>query len=267
MSRLIAGVCLCLCLTFVFPRAALAAESGDKEEPKTAKHELAIPRDQEEELIYRLPAGHCLVEDSLSVARGGQELSEVDSEQPGAGEYRLLFGVAVLFSEADRGKRTTITYEYTQARAALLPVINQTDINYMGSCLEETARETLTRLGFHLVPARESKLALSACRISFDPVLTGTGNMPSAEQVSALGDMLKASYFVIASVKSFQTEKKSEIAITVHVAIFDGKSGALLLDRERQEADEPWSRIQSRSGLRKKLVRNAASALLTEYFE
>jgi hypothetical protein len=267
MSRLIAGVCLCLCLTFVLPCAAPAADSGDREGPKAATHELAIPRDQEEELIYRLPAGHCLVEDSLSVTMEGQELSEVDSEEPGAGEYRLLFGVAVLFSEADRGKRTTVTYKYTQARAALLPVINQTDIDYMGSCLEETARETLTRLGFHVIPARESKLALSACRISFDPVLTGTGEVPSAERVSVLGDMLKASYLVIASVKSFQTEKKSEIAITVHMAIFDGKSGALLLDRERQEADALWTVIQSKSGLRKKLVQNAASGLLTEYFE
>jgi hypothetical protein len=233
-----------------------------------ARAEFKIPKGVDAP-TYVLPPGHLVRADSLAVSSGGEKWRLSPDGDMRRQTYRDLYGRGVLFSPNDAGRRVVIEYEYLPTRVGLVRPVNASDLDYLGSYLEQLLIERLTEWGFSVASPEETQLAIASGRVGLHPdaVVAGYGTQPTAAQVNRLAQTLRAEYVLVSGVENIWG---GSLALRTTLVLFDGDTGEELL-RANREASEPLRRgwrgfLQSTRKARKSLIRVTVGEILADHF-
>jgi hypothetical protein len=238
-----------------------------------------IPKSKES--AFRFPSGQYILPGSLSVsyADGKTTFRETASTSAKSGEYRVLADSSILFSVEDAARDVLISWKYSPLRIALLPIVNQSNVDYMPAVTIAAVTRALKSASFDLLPEAEVRAAITSDQISFDPVITGIGEVPSPERIARFAEKLNVARILLAVVGSgakktqgfvvigavvVPYEEDSAAAVNLSVVMYDGATGRILLNKSKSGSkDLAWT---NKRRAREKLVGRMVNDILSEYF-
>ena len=235
------------------------------------------------EPVFRFPSGLALATVSIRVtdADGTIEMGVSGEPNPPAGEYRVLADSSLLFSTKDAGRKAIISCRASQRRIAVLPVVNQSQLDYMSTTTKEAIVENLEKQSYVVLPNSDVTAAVRAEGIDFDPAITGVGDKPSSESIMSFARKLNVSAVVLSTIGKAATKEgqpgyvfmgnvlmpysSKNATSAVSVAMFDGATAKLLFAKSKtgSKGEDLWGGTR---GPRQSLARKLVGQIFAEYF-
>jgi hypothetical protein len=233
-------------------------------EPESVERQELVPRSGDP--IVRLPESMFVVDDSVRVRfYDSNEALTKARRMPKQGEFRVVPGGFVYFSNKDRGRRVQIDYEYRVQRVAVLQTVNMTDYEELDDFTRKELAEELRGRGFQVVPFLEVDAAVRAASINISATAYDDGEAlepDSIRRIAADANAALVVYSGVAVAKSALTHARSQ-GTGVAIGIYDGHTGEDLFTKA--QAETKMVLFGGRRAAREGCIRRAIDQILDEF--
>jgi hypothetical protein len=245
--------------------------------PKESRLVLTVPRGDEP--VVRLPPGHLVEPGSLHVYGKAGEFQLTEDTKPAKGQYRMLADGSLLLSTEDARQSISVRYRSVPARVAVLPVVNQSDIDYVAPATRTALDKALAAMGFEAIGDADVAAAMRAQGITFDAVTTAIGDPPTADQIACFARSLRASRVLLVVVGAGVRKgdagymamgnlllpiSDERVSSSLALAVYDGRTGKLAFSKAKAASKDPG--LGGNRAARTKVAQNLVHDLLYEQF-
>lgn len=164
--------------------------------------------------LFRFPSGLRAEPATISVmdAKSRQPLIATQGESPNKNEYRVVGSSALLFSESDRKRRVLIRAQAYSMRVAVLPLINQSGLDYLAEMGYNAIASAFKKRGFTVVPKVDIEIFLRERGVSANALFYAPDDQ-RREILHELAEKLNLAFVVLASVAGGEVYDKEEHTI------------------------------------------------------
>ena len=164
--------------------------------------------------LFRFPPGLRAEPATISVmdAKSCQPLVATQQESPNKNEYRVVGSSALLFSENDRNRRVLIRVQAYSMRVVVLPLINQSGLDYLPEMGYHAITSAFKKRGFTVVPRVEVEIFLRERGISAYTLFYAQDDQ-RREILRELAENLNLAFVVLASVAGGEVYDKEAYTI------------------------------------------------------
>ncbi|MDO8682367.1 MAG: trypsin-like peptidase domain-containing protein [Armatimonadota bacterium] len=235
--------------------------------PADNKTEFVIPKGKEP--TYKSMPGVLIDTNTLAVldSKTGK-LMKCCETTPDKESYRRLADGSVLFSTQDSGRQIVLTYKARQKRAAIMPIVSTSNLDYMRNVVQEGITEALSGFSFEILPDAEVNAVVRELQINVDGLLYGIPDAVSPENITKLADKLNACYLVLAGVGSSGNIGYwgSSAGCDVTVVMFEGKTGKTVLTKRKSANKDTTFSLSGQRATRQRMAKGLVRKMLNEYF-
>lgn len=161
--------------------------------------------------VFRFPAGTKPDIATLTVqdAKKRTSLTRIEQGDPKKGTYRVIGSSAILFSPSDRRRSLILRVEARSLRVAVLPVINQSGLDYLGDLAYQAIVSSLQKRGFEVVSSFEAEQFLREREILPNSLFTEEPTRKTAV-LTELAQALNLAYIVQATVTGWEEQRTEQ---------------------------------------------------------
>jgi len=253
-----------LSLAGVDPAAGELSEEVGRLKPQAVDCQATVPRSGDP--IVQLTESLFVMDDSVKVrySDSNAALSQTRA-MPKEGEYRVVPGGFVYFSEEDRGRRVRIAYEYRVQRVAVLQTVNESDFEELDDFTRNALAEALRGRGFEVVPFLEVDAAVRAANLNLTGVAYRKREALEPRSIRRIAADTNAALVVFSGVivDSVSWRYIQQQGTGVAMEFYDGHTGEDLFTKAQAESKNVL--LGGRRAARRGCITRAIAQVLDEF--